>query len=145
MNQKTALMLFSCLPVIKCLDMLSEESRCVFLYQHPPIVCEQNDGKFIAVGNLRALEIAKTVTDRKITCTVIGRQNQQQQLEMLLLNELMNLILYSLDARISEHRSLQLRHTIHAMNPKLLEQACAEFTRKTGFCDLTGINRRTKS
>ncbi len=145
MNNKTSLTLASCLPVVKHLDMLSEASRCTFLYQHPPIVCEQNNGTFTVVGNLRALEIARSLTSRKIPCIVISCQNQHHQLELLLFNELMNLIFYSLDARIGEHRILQLRQAIHVMNPDCLEQISYTFTVKTKFCDFLGINRRTKS
>lgn len=145
MNKKTAQMLASCLPVVKHLDVLSEASRSAFVYQHPPIVCDQGNGTFIIVGNLRAFEVAKSLTSRKTPCIVISCKNQHDQLKLLLANELLNLIFYSLDARISEHRTLQFRQTIHGMDPHFLEQVGDSFTAKTKFCDFLGINRRTKS
>lgn len=143
MNKTLLALLTSCLPVIKQLNLLSEESRRVFVYHHPPVICELGNGQqFIVVGNLRSLEIARSLEDAKTPCLLINQPIQQYQVDLLLFNELMNLAFFSLDGRLSEYRLLQFRQTLQTRNTNMLRDASYQFAGKQTFCELFGINRR---
>ncbi|MGM0982146.1 MAG: hypothetical protein ACQEXG_01785 [Pseudomonadota bacterium] len=144
-TNKHLLLLASMLPILKQLDRINEDVKKAFISCHPPIGFIDKENDFVVLGNYRSLEIAKTLSDKKIPALVIKKKNLQEQIETLLIMELMNLCFFSLELNMSKYRALDFYEALDSEDGNILSEISEDFKTKQGFCRTLGINRRIKS